>query len=138
LTYYPVKPEYRVTAKLVPYTPSKLIAIPNILGQIEQEPCPGYLEFSLQGQVFRLDPVVQGNSLFVIFKDATAGNETYPSGRFLDADMPSGKDRHEVVLDFNKAYNPPCAFTPYATCPLPPQQNVLPVSIEAGELRYGH
>ena len=73
--------------------------------------------------------------MFFIFKDQTSGKETYPPGRFLNTPMP--KDG-EVTLDFNKAYNPPCAFTPYATCPLPPKQNHLAVRIEAGELRYGH
>jgi len=73
--------------------------------------------------------------LFFIFKDLTSGHETYPPGRFLYTVMPKNG---EVVLDFNEAYNPPCAFTPYATCPLPPKQNYLPVRIEAGELRYGH
>ena len=138
LKYYPVQPDYRVRARFVPYSPPRMIAVPNMLGQTENQPSPGYLEFSLHGQVLRLDAILEDNSLFLIFKDATAGKETYPAGRFLDTEMPGGGSSGEVVLDFNKAYNPPCAFTPYATCPLPPQQNVLPVSIEAGELRYGH
>jgi uncharacterized protein (DUF1684 family) len=95
---------------------------------------PGYVVFQLDGRELRLEPVIEEgeNELFFIFRDQTAGKETYPAGRFLYADLPrDGK----VVLDFNKAYNPPCAFTPYATCPLPPKQNHLPVRIEAGELR---
>ena len=133
--WFPVAEEYRVTAKFVPYTPPKKIAVPNILGDVDQEASPGYVEFTLKGRQFRLDPVSEGNALFFIFKDLTAGKETYPSGRFLYADMPQNG---EVVLDFNQAVDPPCAFTPYATCPLPPAQNHLPVRIEAGELRYGH
>jgi uncharacterized protein len=135
LKYFPPKEEYRVKARFVPYDLPKMIAVPNILGQVEQEPSPGYVVFRLNGQACRLDPVTEGDSLFFIFKDLTSGKETYPPGRFLNTEMP--KDG-EVVLDFNKAYNPPCAFTPYATCPLPPEQNKLPVAIEAGELRYGH
>ncbi|MDQ2944534.1 MAG: DUF1684 domain-containing protein, partial [Acidobacteriota bacterium] len=75
------------------------------------------------------------NQLFFIFKDQTSGKGTYPSGRFLYADLAANG---QVVLDFNKAYNPPCAFTPYATCPLPPVQNRLTARVEAGELNYGH
>jgi uncharacterized protein len=133
--WFPVSEEYRITAKFVPYTPPKRIAVPNILGNVEQDTSPGYLKFTLHGQRLLLDPVIEEDHLFIIFKDQTSGKETYPSGRFLTADMP----RHgEVVLDFNQAVDPPCAFTPYATCPLPPSQNRLPVRIEAGELRYGH
>ena len=85
--------------------------------------------------IVALDPVVEGKELFFIFHDQTSGKETYPPGRFLHTDF--AKDG-KVELDFNKAYNPPCAFTPYATCPLPPKQNRLPIRIEAGELNYGH
>ncbi|HEY6291914.1 MAG TPA: DUF1684 domain-containing protein [Terriglobia bacterium] len=135
LNYFPAKEEYRVKARFVPYDPPRMIAVPNILGQTEQTPCPGYVVFTLQGRELRLDPVTEGDSLFFIFKDLTSGKETYPPGRFLNTGMPKNG---EVVLDFNKAYNPPCAFTPYATCPLPPEQNKLSIAIEAGELRYGH
>jgi uncharacterized protein (DUF1684 family) len=134
LKYFPVNPEYRVSARFVAYSPAKLIAIPNILGQVEQDPSPGYVVFKLHGQELRLDPITEDDSLFFIFKDATSGKQTYPPGRFLNTDMPRNG---EVVLDFNKAYNPPCVFTPYATCPLPPEQNKLPIAVEAGELRYG-
>lgn len=133
--WFPVAEEYRLAAKFVPYTPPKKIAVPNILGDTEQENSPGYVEFTLRGRQFRLDPVTEGDGLFFIFKDLTAGKETYPPGRFLFTDLPRNG---EVILDFNQAVNPPCAFTPYATCPLPPAQNQLPVRIEAGELRYGH
>lgn len=133
--WFPVAEEYRVTAKFVPYTPPRKIAVPNILGDVDQEASPGYVEFTLQGKQLRLDPVSEGDGLFFIFKDLTAGKETYPPGRFLFTDLPRNG---EVVLDFNQAVNPPCAFTPYATCPLPPAQNHLSISIEAGELRYDH
>jgi uncharacterized protein (DUF1684 family) len=99
---------------------------------------PGYAEFQLRAGVFRLRPVLEeagAKELFYIFRDETAGKETYGAGRFLYSEMP--KDG-KVVLDFNKAYNPPCTFTPYATCPLPPPENRLPVRIEAGEKKYGH
>jgi len=135
LHWFPVNESYRVTAKFVPNEPGKTIAVPNILGETEQEPSPGYVLFTLNGQSLRLDPVVEGKELFFIFHDRTSGKETYPPGRFLYSDFP--KDG-KVELDFNKAYNPPCAFTPFATCPLPPKQNRLPIRIEAGELNYGH
>jgi uncharacterized protein (DUF1684 family) len=133
--WFPVKEEYRVAAKYVPYDPPKKISIPDILGGVEEETSPGYVEFTLRGQHYRLDPVSEGDELFFIFKDQTAGKETYPSERFLYTSLPKNG---EVTLDFNRAVNPPCAFTPYATCPLPPKRNHLPVRIEAGELRYGH
>jgi uncharacterized protein (DUF1684 family) len=135
LKYYPVNERYRVRARFVPYTPPKIIAVPNILGDTEMQASPGYVVFTLNGRRCRLDPVAEDGSLFFIFKDLTSGKETYPTGRFLNAEMPKNG---QVVLDFNKAYNPPCAFTPFATCPLPPKQNLLPIPIEAGELRYGH
>lgn len=135
IEYYPPKEEYRVKARFVPYNPPKMLTVPNILGQIERTPSPGYVVFKLHGREFRLDPVTEDNTLFCIFKDLTSGKETYPPGRFLNTEMPSNGG---VILDFNKAYNPPCAFTPYATCPLPPEENKLPIAIEAGELRYGH
>jgi uncharacterized protein len=135
LKFFPPDPRYRVVAKFTPYKPPKMISIPNILGEIEDESSPGYVEFTLNGHACRLDPVTEYGTLFFIFKDLTAGKETYPSGRFLNTPMP---EDGRVVLDFNQAYNPPCAFTPYATCPLPPKENQLEFRIEAGELRYGH
>ncbi len=135
LKYFPVDERYQVRAKFVPYNPPREIAVPNILGDINMTPSPGYAEFALEGKTLRLVPVEEVGQLFFIFKDQTSGKETYPAGRFLYADMPMDG---EVVIDFNKAYNPPCAFTPYATCPLPPKDNNLPIRVEAGELRYGH
>lgn len=133
LHYFPVNEDYRIVTRLV--SDPRQVPIPNILGQTNDAPSPGYVEFDLHGQKLRLTPIEEGpNHLFFIFRDQTTGKETYGSGRFLDAEL--GKDG-EVDLDFNKAYNPPCAFTPYATCPLPPKENRLPVRIEAGELKYG-
>jgi uncharacterized protein len=137
LRWFPVRESYRITAQFVSYPQPKTLAIPNILGSNYPMPSPGYAEFRLEGRRFRLEPVVEEGEkeLFFIFRDQTAGKETYGAGRFLYAPMP--KDG-KVELDFNKAENPPCAFTPYATCPLPPRQNMLPVRIEAGELATEH
>lgn len=134
LHWFPVKQDYRVSAKFVAYEPPKLITVPNVLGETTQMPAPGYVQFTLHGQLLRLDPVMEDDRLFFIFHDETSGKETYPPGRFLDAEPAKNGS---VLLDFNKAYNPPCAVTPYATCPLPPKQNRLPVRIEAGELFAG-
>jgi uncharacterized protein (DUF1684 family) len=135
LRWFPVKEGYRIEAQWVPYDQPRNISVPNILGQVEEQPSPGYATFKLGGRTLRLDPVLEDNRLFFIFRDATTGKSTYGAGRFLYSDLP--KDGR-VTLDFNKAYTPPCAFTPYATCPLPPKQNRLTVAIEAGELNYGN
>lgn len=137
LRWFDVSEAYRIGARFVPYPKPKPVTVPNVLGRMETMPSPGYAEFAVQGQTVRLDGVLEepdAKQLFFIFADATSGKETYRSGRFLYADMPSGE---KVTLDFNRAYNPPCAFTAFATCPLPPKQNVLPVAIEAGEKTYG-
>lgn len=134
LRWFPVRPELRVTARFTPYTPARTLDIPNVTGQVNHLPCPGYVEFVVGGRTLRLEPVLEepeASELFFIFRDETAPRETYGAGRFLYAALP---EDGRVVLDFNKAYSPPCAFTPYATCPLPPRQNRLPVRIEAGEL----
>jgi uncharacterized protein (DUF1684 family) len=135
LHYFSLRPSFRVKAKYALYDPPKKIKITNVLGQTSEDVSSGYVEFDLAGKHFRMEPLLEGDELFIIFKDKTAGRETYPAGRFLYADLPKSG---EVILDFNKAINPPCAFTPFATCPLPPPQNRLGVRIEAGELRYGH
>lgn len=137
LKWFPVQEEYRVDARFVSYPQPKPVKVPNVLGQTESMPSPGYAEFTLAGKTVRLDGVMEhphAEQLFFILRDQTSGKETYGAGRFLYSDLPkAGK----VVLDFNKAYNPPCAFTPYATCPLPPPQNWMPVRVEAGEMAYG-
>ena len=134
LHWFPVDEKYRVTGRFIAYDKPKTIPITNVLGQTEAEPTPGYVEFTLNGRILRLEPVDEDHQLFFIFRDLTAGHETYPAGRFLYADWPKNG---QVELDFNKAENPPCAFTAFATCPLPPKQNHLDVRVEAGERNYG-
>jgi uncharacterized protein (DUF1684 family) len=134
IEYFPVREALRVTAKWV--AAPRQIPILNVLGQTEPSENPGYAVFHLEGKELRLYPILEApgdKQLFYIFRDLTTGKETYPAGRFFYSEMP--KDG-VVVLDFNKAYNPPCAFTPYATCPLPPKENHLAVRIEAGEKTY--
>jgi uncharacterized protein (DUF1684 family) len=133
LQWYPIQESYRVTARFVPLPSSSALEIPNVLGQVERLSSPGYAVFTLNGKELRLQPVLEeagAKNLFFIFRDETAGKETYGSGRFLYSELPKNG---EVVLDFNEAYTPPCAFTPYATCPLPPKENRLAARIEAGE-----
>ena len=140
LEYFPLSRPWRVEATFVPYTTPHKVEIPTVLGTTETMEAPGVVKFTVNGREYMLEPVVEDPKeplLWFIFKDATAGKETYGSGRFLYAAMPvDGK----TVIDFNQAYNPPCAFTPYATCPLPPKVNWLPVRVEAGEKAYagGH
>jgi len=135
LEYFPIDPAWRVTARFEPYTPPKHIAVPTVLGFPEDDVSPGALAFEHGGKTYRLDPVFEQGSeeLFLIFGDRTNGKETYGAGRFVYAPMP--KDG-KTVIDFNKAYSPPCIFTPYATCPFPPPQNRLPLEVRAGEKTY--
>jgi len=139
LDYFAPNAKYRVEARFEPYNPPKKIPITNVLGMTGDEISPGALVFTIDGQQFRIDPILeQGTTdLFIIFKDATAGHETYGAARYVYA-HPAKEG--VTTIDFNHAYNPPCAFTPYATCPLPPPQNRLPIRIEAGEKQYagGH
>lgn len=136
LDYFPLDPAWRVEARLEPED-GATVAVPNVLGQVEDARAPGTLVFRApSGEELRLTPMQEapGDELFVVFGDATNGVSTYGGGRFLYAEAPADDGR--VVLDFNRAYNPPCAFTPYATCPLPPEVNKLSLSIEAGEKSY--
>jgi uncharacterized protein len=137
LSWYPVKPAYRVRARFTAYDKPTTMTVPNIVGISEPMASPGFASFELAGKRLRLDPVLEpgDNRLFFIIRDATSGRTTYGGGRFLYADLP--KDG-QIVLDFNEAFAPPCAFTPYATCPLPLPQNRLPISIEAGEMGPRH
>ncbi len=135
LKWFPVDEAWRIEAKWVPYPEGKRVAIDNVTGQTTVEKSPGYAVFRIDGKECRLEPVLEGDLLFFIFKDRTAGKETYPGGRFLYAAQPRNGI---VMLDFNRAFNPPCAFTPFVTCPLPPPQNHLPVRITAGEMNYHH
>ena len=136
LTYFPLNTAYRFHAAFVPYEKPKQVPVPNVLGQLVQMESPGYVEFTLKGRTYRLEPVYETpkhEDLFFIFKDLTSTSETYEAGRFLHTPLPA---EGLVDLDFNRAYNPPCAFTEFATCPLPIKENQLPVRIPAGELRY--
>jgi uncharacterized protein len=133
---FPVDPAWRIVADWLPLYPPFQLATGTVIGTIENYPAPGKAVFERDGRRFELYPVLEmpgDEELFLIFADATSGRETYGAARFLYAEMPrEGK----IVLDFNKAYNPPCAFTPYATCPLAPPENRLDLRVTAGELKY--
>jgi len=133
---YPVESSWRLEAKFEAYNPQKSISVPTILGTIEEEPSAGALVFKIQNQTYRLDVVgnLGDEQFFIIFGDETNEDETYESGRYVYVDNPG--DGGKTILDFNKAYNPPCAFTEFATCPFPPPQNVLPLRVTAGERKY--
>jgi len=141
LRWYAPNPAYRVHARWIPYNPPKMLDIPTVLGTTTHLPAPGFAEFTLEGKVLRLEPVLEdpkSTELFFIMRDATSKTTTYGAGRFLYTELPDHgvNQPGEVWLDFNRLINPPCAFTAYATCPLPPSQNRLGVAIPAGEQRY--
>ena len=133
---YTIDSKWKVVAKLEKFPEEIKIAITDVLGQTSMQPSSGALVFTLKGKTYRLDPIDEGDQFFILFGDKTNAKHTYQSGRFLYAQKPAAGS-NTVILDFNKAYNPPCAFTEFATCPLPPAQNVLNVAIQAGEKRYG-
>ncbi len=133
---YPIDPSWRVEAKWVAFDPPHTLEIPNVIGTIDQMKVPGKAVFIHDGKSFELLPVLEtedADELFYIIADKTSGKETYGAARFIYSAMP--KDG-KVVIDFNKAYNPPCAFTPFATCPLAPPENRLGVAVTAGEKKY--
>jgi uncharacterized protein (DUF1684 family) len=136
LEYYPIDPKWRLEARVEPYQPPKLIPITNVLSMTDDETSPGALAFEVDGKTYRIDPILEKGETewFVMVADETTGRETYGAGRYLYVSPPDASGK--VVLDFNKAYSPPCAFTNFATCPLPPKQNHLPFRIEAGEKKY--
>lgn len=137
---FAVDPSWRVEATWVPAKPGQTLEMGTVIGTIEKYPVPGTLAFTLEDRHFELLPVIEvpgEQQYFIVFADRTSGRETYGAARFLYVDPPTdGK----VVLDFNKAYNPPCAFTPFATCPLAPPENRLDLRVTAGEKKYagGH
>lgn len=134
LHWYPVNEAYRFNARFVAYPKPREVEIKNMLGDRGPTYFFGYVAFTLGGKEYRLDAEDNGSGgLFIVFRDLTSKKDTYQAARFLDADPP--KDG-KVEIDFNKAYNPPCAYNPYATCPLPTARNRLPVEIPAGEKRY--
>ncbi len=138
--FFPLDMTYRVTATFIPSDGKKTMDVPNVLGDVTPTPVPGVVQFTLNGQQYTLT-ALEGDAskgLNFVISDLTSKTDTYPGGRFLDTDpVVNGK----VILDFNRAYNPPCAVTPYATCPLAPKENRLPVAITAGEKydrQHGH
>ncbi len=134
---YPIDWSWRIEGRFDAYQPPRTIPVPTVLGTVSDQPSSGAVVFEVDGEEHRLDVVAEpgDEELFVIFADGTTGSETYGGGRYLYADAPAADGR--VVVDFNKAYNPPCVFTPFATCPLPPRQNRLAIRVEAGEKNYG-
>jgi len=141
LHWYAPNATYRVHARWIPYNPPKQLDIPTILGTTTHLPAPGAAEFTIDGQTVRLEPVLEdpkSTELFFIMRDTTSKTATYGAGRFLYTELPDHGvgQAGELWLDFNRLVNPPCAFTAYATCPLPPAQNRLNVAIPAGEQRY--
>lgn len=133
---FPIDPAWRIEATFEPFEQPKSIAVPTILGTVTTMTSPGKLAFRIDGHAAQLIAFAKSTNdpLFVIFADETNGRETYGAGRFLYVDPPGADGK--TFIDFNKAYNPPCAFTPYATCPLPPEGNRLPVRVTAGEKKY--
>ena len=143
LNWYAPDPRFRVTARWIPFDPPRIEKIPTGLGSTLDLPAPGIAEFTLEGKTLRLEPVIEdreGETLFFILRDATSQSTTYGTARFLHTGLP---DRGlgqpgTLTLDFNRLENPACAYTPYANCPQPPEQNRLPVALEAGEQLYAH
>ncbi len=133
LDWYPVDADYRVRGRFVPHAEPQEVRIQNILGDVETLTSSGTVRLSIRGEEVEMLPVDADGQLWFIFRDLTSGAETYPAARFLYADAP---EDGWTVVDFNKAYNPPCAFNPHTTCPLPPRANRLPVRVEAGERDY--
>lgn len=133
---FPVDPAWCIDAEWQPLAPPFLLSTMTVIGTLESHPAPGKAVFEKDGQRCEVYPMLEtpgDTQLFLVFADATSGKETYGAARFLYADLPRDG---RIVLDFNRAYNPPCAFTPYATCPLAPPENRLPLRVAAGELKY--
>ena len=132
IEYYPIDPGLRVSAKLHRFAAPKILQVDTVIAGLGWQPeSPGVVEFEVDGQRLTLEAYASGDRLFFVFGDQTSGRETYPAGRFLYADLPTDGDT--TILDFNRAYNPPCAFNDFATCPVASPQNRLAVRIEAGE-----
>ncbi len=132
--WFPIDLQYRVIGRMIPDAAPKSLRVPNTLGDIDEYRTEGVVEFQLAGQTLRLRPfTTRPKRLYFVFRDASSGHETYETARFLYADL---ADDMTVLLDFNQAYNPPCAFNPYTTCPVPLRENRLPVKILAGEKAY--
>ena len=143
LHWYNPDPRYRVEARWIPFVPVKKIPIPSIIGVTDQMPAPGLAEFTLDGKTLQLEPVLEepdAKQLFFIMRDATSRTTSYGAARFLYTDFPDhGLDQPgHLLLDFNRLQNPPCAYTAFATCPLPPEQNRLSIALPVGEAKYSH
>jgi uncharacterized protein len=141
LNWYEPNAKYRVTSKWIPYDPPKTITLATLVGTTYDQPVPGVAEFNLGGNTYRLEPVLEDPEqpkLFFILRDITSTTTTYGACRFLYTGLPTnGLDKlGELVLDFNHLENPPCAYTAFATCPLPPPGNRLPIPLPVGEKRY--
>jgi uncharacterized protein len=133
LNFYPYRPDYCITAKYTGYAPFKIVVTEDIIGEIHDSQMIGYATFEIEGKKYRLDGEDGGDGLFIAFHDKTNAKTTYAGGRYLLTEKPHDD---QVVIDFNKAYNMPCAYALFATCGLPPKENHLPISIEAGEKKY--
>lgn len=132
--YFPVDPGWKLEATFNVFNEPTVFTVPNVLGEIVDMKSTGNLSFTIAGETYVLDVADEGDELFVIFGDATSGKETYGAGRFVYVDKPKAGEK--TIIDFNKSYNPPCAFSDYTTCPLPPKGNILPMSIRAGEKSF--
>lgn len=136
IDYWPADRDWRIEASFVSNPPGTTLPIASIIGTTDDTPNPGALEFKRNGKQYRIEALDQGeDTLSLIIADRTSGHESYGAGRYIDVPRPDADGK--VVIDFNRAYNPPCAFTPFATCPLPPNQNRLDLPITAGEKKYG-
>lgn len=135
LDYWPADAGWKIDARFVSHPAGKTIEIQNIIGSLEAMPNPGAVEFERDGASYRLEALDDGSGeLFLVMADRTSGHDSYGAGRYLYAPKPGADGK--VALDFNRAYNPPCAFTAYATCPLPPPENRLDLAVTAGEKKY--
>jgi uncharacterized protein (DUF1684 family) len=134
LKWYAANPAYKVTGKFTPLEKPKVVQAPTILGDLEPFTVPGNVAVTIGGKTANMEAWRSGERLWFVFRDLTSADTTYPSARFLYTDAPAADGT--VVLDFNRAQNPPCAYNPWTTCPLPPSANKLAVRVEAGEKRY--
>jgi len=140
IDYFPIDPSWRIDADWVPFEPAHKLEIGSVIGTIEAVDVPGKAVFQRDGHTFELLPYQEepGGELFFVIADRTSGKQTYGAARFFYAALPKGglSRPGKLELDFNKAYNPPCAFTPFATCPLAPPENRLDLAVAAGEKKY--
>jgi len=129
--WFPPQQSYVIKANWLAHESQKTLVVPDILGNLNEEKSPGYARFEIDDKLVELHPTREGDKLFFVFRDETSGKKSYGAARFLYANLPANG---QVTLDFNQSVNPPCAFTNYATCPMPPKENILGVSIAAGEM----